>query len=541
MKWGDQMTNQTNLDYLFKLTAPVQERGAGGSTSSNGRRPAFDDLFLNASASASGSSNTTAARTSPTESAPQNGGGRDSATRPDDGYAPTGTNREPADNSAPVNAATSRDTNTNPADDKAADQAVHGDEGESAVDEASSEEEDFAEQHAAEELLPAALTVEHAGQTSQTDSTLAEDQLAKSVSDDDVDAVRYMGKLLTGERSDLKRARDVVAADAEINIGAQSQSADSSAPRLAGDEVNESNSAHVAAIENKHQHKSARERTGNHATAVDASTPATNVAASAEPKPSKSIAAGPRGANQNNESAEERRASSSTATNRADANASQNASTAEVVANVASANAAAAAAAGEAIDEAGRAVKPIGHSADGIHLTARAQRSGVAGSRRAHATQAPNLPRVDAARFVGRVAKAVQTAQDRGGVVQLRLSPPELGSLRLELSMQNGVMTAAVETETAAARQVLLDHLPALRERLAEQNIRIERFDVDVRQENSGGQTDPRTSQQEHREHQPHQPDSRRATGRVPATQAPTSDAPHVRTRLSNSELNLLA
>jgi flagellar hook-length control protein FliK len=134
----------------------------------------------------------------------------------------------------------------------------------------------------------------------------------------------------------------------------------------------------------------------------------------------------------------------------------------------------------------------------------------------------------------------VQTAQDRGGLVQLRLSPPELGSLRLELTMQNGVMMAAVETETPAARQVLLDHLPALRERLAEQNIRIERFDVDVRQENSGGQADPR-AQQEQRQHQPQQPNPRHTSGRPATTQSPTVDTPQVLTRLANSELNLLA
>ena len=47
-------------------------------------------------------------------------------------------------------------------------------------------------------------------------------------------------------------------------------------------------------------------------------------------------------------------------------------------------------------------------------------------------------------------------------------------------------MSAKVEVETAAARNVLLDNLPALRERLAEQDIRIEKFDVDVRRD--GGQ-----------------------------------------------------
>jgi flagellar hook-length control protein FliK len=40
-----------------------------------------------------------------------------------------------------------------------------------------------------------------------------------------------------------------------------------------------------------------------------------------------------------------------------------------------------------------------------------------------------------------------------------------------------------------------LDHLPALRDRLAEQNVRVERFDVDVRREGNDGQRN--TSQHE--------------------------------------------
>jgi hypothetical protein len=47
------------------------------------------------------------------------------------------------------------------------------------------------------------------------------------------------------------------------------------------------------------------------------------------------------------------------------------------------------------------------------------------------AAESTDLPRVDAARFVGRVAKAVKTAHERGGTLQLRLSPPELCSVRL--------------------------------------------------------------------------------------------------------------
>lgn len=94
-----------------------------------------------------------------------------------------------------------------------------------------------------------------------------------------------------------------------------------------------------------------------------------------------------------------------------------------------------------------------------------------------------STPEVDRARFVQRVARAVRSAGERGAPLRLRLSPPELGSLRLEVSVRQGVMTAKVEAETTAARAVLLEQLPVLRERLAEHQIQVARFDVEL----SGG------------------------------------------------------
>jgi flagellar hook-length control protein FliK len=111
------------------------------------------------------------------------------------------------------------------------------------------------------------------------------------------------------------------------------------------------------------------------------------------------------------------------------------------------------------------------------------------------ALQTSEQPAVDRARFVGRVSRALRLAQQRDGRMQLRLSPPELGSLRMEISVQQGILTATMETETAAARHVLLENLPALRERLAGQEIRIERFDVDVRRE-GGEQSQNQAAQQ---------------------------------------------
>jgi flagellar hook-length control protein FliK len=96
------------------------------------------------------------------------------------------------------------------------------------------------------------------------------------------------------------------------------------------------------------------------------------------------------------------------------------------------------------------------------------------------------LSDIERVRFVQRVARAMQTSVDRGGDLTLRLSPPELGSLRLQVHLRDGAMHVRLEAETASARSALLDNLPVLRDRLAEQNIRIDKFDVDLRQPGDG-------------------------------------------------------
>jgi flagellar hook-length control protein FliK len=113
-------------------------------------------------------------------------------------------------------------------------------------------------------------------------------------------------------------------------------------------------------------------------------------------------------------------------------------------------------------------------------LAARAMRSGDSDNQTTGGTA------VDRTRFVQRVEGAVRAAQQRDGRIQVRLSPPELGNLKIELAVQNGVMTAKLEAETPAARNALLDNLPALRERLAQQDIRVEKFEVDIRRDSGG-------------------------------------------------------
>ena len=94
---------------------------------------------------------------------------------------------------------------------------------------------------------------------------------------------------------------------------------------------------------------------------------------------------------------------------------------------------------------------------------------------------------VERVRFVQRVSRAFQSLGNQEGHVRLRLSPPSLGALTLEVTLRGGEMVARLETETAAAKNLLLDSLPALRERLSQHEVRIARFDVDLADHTGGG------------------------------------------------------
>lgn len=98
-------------------------------------------------------------------------------------------------------------------------------------------------------------------------------------------------------------------------------------------------------------------------------------------------------------------------------------------------------------------------------------------------------------RFVQRVEQAFAAIGERGGSLRLKLSPPELGSLRLDITVRKGVMKARIEAETSQAKNLLLENLPALRDRLAQQDIKIQQFDVNLRDPSSGGMSQ-QTAQQ---------------------------------------------
>lgn len=107
------------------------------------------------------------------------------------------------------------------------------------------------------------------------------------------------------------------------------------------------------------------------------------------------------------------------------------------------------------------------------------------------ATAKPGEDRINAAdrtRFIERVAGAFRAADRGDGSVRMKLHPPELGSLHLEVTTRNGGLVARLETDTPEARSLLLDNLSTLRDRLTLQEIKIERFEV-IYQDGSGGRS----------------------------------------------------
>jgi flagellar hook-length control protein FliK len=98
------------------------------------------------------------------------------------------------------------------------------------------------------------------------------------------------------------------------------------------------------------------------------------------------------------------------------------------------------------------------------------------------------LSEAERARLVDRVVRAVGAADANGGVIRLRLSPPHLGSVRMEVSLRDGTLRARIEAETPQAQALLMEGLPALRERLASQDVNVERIDVELMNASGGGE-----------------------------------------------------
>ena len=135
------------------------------------------------------------------------------------------------------------------------------------------------------------------------------------------------------------------------------------------------------------------------------------------------------------------------------------------------------------------------------------------------------------------MAGAFEAASRRGGPIRVQLTPPELGTLRLEVKVERGEIVARVETDTQEARNVLLDNLPALRQRLEQQDIKVQRFDVeyDAGSDGSGPAPEDRQGDQEGERRNPAPRTPRAAETEEPIRARPAAEP------ASDGRLNLFA
>ncbi|TWU12949.1 Flagellar hook-length control protein FliK [Symmachiella macrocystis] len=80
--------------------------------------------------------------------------------------------------------------------------------------------------------------------------------------------------------------------------------------------------------------------------------------------------------------------------------------------------------------------------------------------------------------FAMRVANAVRTSADNRQEVTMRLTPPELGALRIQVAVEQGKVSARIDAQSSAAQKILLDSLPQLKEALVQNGASVERIEV---------------------------------------------------------------
>lgn len=120
------------------------------------------------------------------------------------------------------------------------------------------------------------------------------------------------------------------------------------------------------------------------------------------------------------------------------------------------------------------------------------------------------------------------------------LTPPELGRIRIELRHGESGLVARFETETPAARQLITEHIPALRESLQQQGAVMERVEVRGRDDGSAlGQFSQSFGEQTRDQRQ--QPDNAyvpEAAADEPTSQQPRAESATTRRR-DGSALNI--
>jgi len=105
----------------------------------------------------------------------------------------------------------------------------------------------------------------------------------------------------------------------------------------------------------------------------------------------------------------------------------------------------------------------------------------TAASRETTGSSRANLTPYQESKLVQRVLRGIEQLGNGGGQVRIRLHPPELGTLQMTLKFEATQVTAQFEVESRVARDALLSNSQVLKDRLKEQGLEVQKFEVEVR------------------------------------------------------------
>ncbi len=128
-------------------------------------------------------------------------------------------------------------------------------------------------------------------------------------------------------------------------------------------------------------------------------------------------------------------------------------------------------------------VSKAGGAQPGFNLADGARAERTAGKSAAAATT-DTREAEDSGKSDANMARLLRTINLRLGRGQsratMRLDPPELGKVRLQMDLRNENLTLQIETQTDQARRLLSEHLDALRQSLELSGVRLEQVDLRV-------------------------------------------------------------
>ncbi|MBL4700435.1 MAG: flagellar hook-length control protein FliK [Phycisphaeraceae bacterium] len=99
---------------------------------------------------------------------------------------------------------------------------------------------------------------------------------------------------------------------------------------------------------------------------------------------------------------------------------------------------------------------------------------------------------------IARVSRALQNAtQQKGGTITIRMMPPELGHVRVDIQMHGGKVSASFQTEHQSVQSLMSRELNQLRQALEKQGFTVDKLEVNQRPASSNASNSSQNESQQ--------------------------------------------